>query len=705
MWLAFGHYTHIGKVQHVDTTYDKYFRFDRYYNLRWDLARSLNLDFSAINNAVVDEPYGALDSKEKKDSVWQNFLHGGRNTMYQQRATLSYTIPFNKIPFTDWISGRYSYATNYDWVAASRLAISLGNIIENGQENNFNTDFDLTRLYYKSRWLRSLQSSQSNKNNLPSKQNFKTNILGTPLLSKEQVLKDANGNWLTGKQRKDALSKWRQQRRDLRIAERLQNQNNFANINPVIKTGLDVLTMIKHVSINYSENYHSRIPGYMDSTQFLGQNWRSMQPGMDYVFGRQPDTNWLNQKAAKGLISRDSTFNTLFRQNFEQHFNFTAQLEPVRELRIDISLSKTFTKEYTELFKDSSNTGLQQQHLSPYANGGFSVSYIAFNSLFGKRNPNEITQTFREFEDNRMIVSKRVAEQNPYWLGTYTADGFAKGYGRYSQNVLIPAFLAAYTKKSPYTIGLIKESNGNMKSNPFSGIKPMPNWRVTYTGLSRVPSLASIFSAITLTHAYSGTLSMNSYTSALNYADPYHRGMPGFIDSISGNFIPFFLVPNIALQEQFSPLIGVNVTTTKQLNLKFEYKKARQMSLSLIDYQLSETNSTEWTFGFSYKKRGVRLPFELPFMQGKKLQNDLTFKMDLSTRDDITSNSKLDQSNAYGTGGQKLIIIQPSIDYVLNNRLNLKFFFDQRRSTPYISTSSPTIITRAGVQVRISLAQ
>ena len=112
------------------------------------------------------------------------------------------------------------------------------------------------------------------------------------------------------------------------------------------------------------------------------------------------------------------------------------------------------------LFKDSTNTGSKQQHLSPYASGGFSVSYIAFNTMFGKRNPNEITQTFREFEDNRIIVSKRVAEQNPYWAGTNTSDGFATGYGRYSQNVLIPAFLAAYTKKSPYTIGLIKESNG-----------------------------------------------------------------------------------------------------------------------------------------------------------------------------------------------------------------------------------------------------
>ena len=92
-------------------------------------------------------------------------------------------------------------------------------------------------------------------------------------------------------------------------------------------------------------------------------------------------------------------------------------------------------------------------------------------------------------------------------------------------------------------------------------------------------------------------------------------------------------------------------------------------------------------------------------MLGKKLVNDLSLKMDVSVRDVAISNSRLDQTNAYGTGGQKEITIQPAIDYVLNNRINIKFFFDQRRVTPYISTSAPITNTRAGINVRISLAQ
>jgi cell surface protein SprA len=151
------------------------------------------------------------------------------------------------------------------------------------------------------------------------------------------------------------------------------------------------------------------------------------------------------------------------------------------------------------------------------------------------------------------------------------------------------------------------------------------------------------------------------------------------------------------------PLIGINVTTLNQWSLRFEYKKSRMLSLSLVDYQLSENNSKEWVIGTSWRKKGLRLPFNIPGLNNARLNNDLTFRFDMSMRDVYNSNSRLDQTNAYGTGGQKEITLQPSIDYVLNSKINLKFFFDQRRATPYISSSPPIINTRAGVNVRIAL--
>jgi cell surface protein SprA len=303
-----------------------------------------------------------------------------------------------------------------------------------------------------------------------------------------------------------------------------------------------------------------------------------------------------------------------------------------------------------------------------------------------------------------------VAEQNPYWQSLapgqkFTADGFAKGYGRYAQDVLVPAFLAAYTGKDPNTFALIKQSNTKISSNPFSGILPKPNWKLNYSGLTKNEGIAKVFSNIIITHGYNGTLSMNSFNSALLYQDPFRFSAPGFIDTLSGNYIPYFLVPNITIKEGFEPLIGIDVTTVDQLNVKFEYRKSRLLSLSLIDYQLSESHSTDWVFGIGVKKKGVKLPFTLPGGKGKKLQNDLTMKLDVTVRDVSNSNSRLDQTNAYGTGGQKDISIQPSIDYVINNRINIKFFFDQRKVIPYISTSAPITNTRAGVNIRISLAQ
>jgi cell surface protein SprA len=694
-----------GKVDRVDTTYDKYFTFDRFYNMRWDLARSLNFDFNATNNARVDEPFGRIDNSFKKDTLRNNFLNGGRNTLYTQKALLNYNIPLNKFPLFDWITARYSYGTSYGWIGASRIAFNLGNTIENSQENNFNAQFNFGNLYAKSKWLRALDNIPAPKSKNDQLSNKAINSLGASLPSKDEAL-----NGLEGKDKTAALQKWRQQRRDIRIADKLSRANQAPELSSFERTLGKFITMFRQASINYSENFRSRLPGYMDSAQFIGQNFKSMAPGLDYVFGKQPDNDWINNKISRGLLSKDSTFNFIFRQSFEQRLSITAQLEPVREFIIDLNLDKTFTKDYTSLIKDTTGSGNNFGQLNPLYNGGFSISYIAFSTLFKSQNPNEISATFKAFENNRIIVSKRIAETNPYWQALpnnqkFTADGYARGYGRYAQTVILPAFLAAYTNESPNSIALIKDGANKISTNPFRGILPKPNWKITYAGLSKIPSLAASFSNITISHGYNGQLSMNSFNSALLYQDPFRLNAPGFIDTTSGNFIPFFLIPNISISERFEPLIKIDITTISQFNFNFEYRKSRQLSMSLIDYQLSESRSTEWILGINWRKRGFNLPFKLPGGKGKKLENDLNFKLDVSVRDVSISNSRLDQSNAYGTGGQKEISIQPAIDYVLNNRINIKFFFDQRRVTPYISTSAPITNTRAGVNVRISLAQ
>ena len=199
---------------------------------------------------------------------------------------------------------------------------------------------------------------------------------------------------------------------------------------------------------------------------------------------------------------------------------------------------------------------------------------------------------------------------------------------------------------------------------------------------------------------------MNSFNTGLLFQDPFHVGYPFFRDPLTGNYVPYFLVPNITISEAFTPLLELDMTFANQLSARFEYKKSRQLSLSLIDYQLAENRSEEFTVGMNWRKRGLPIIKNIRIgKNGMKLDNDVTFRFDFSLRDDATANSKLDQNTAFGTAGQKVIRIAPSIDYVLNSRVNVKLYFEQNRIEPKISTAFPVTNTRGGVQIRISLAQ
>ncbi|MCY7291986.1 MAG: cell surface protein SprA, partial [Ferruginibacter sp.] len=263
--------------------------------------------------------------------------------------------------------------------------------------------------------------------------------------------------------------------------------------------------------------------------------------------------------------------------------------------------------------------------------------------------------------------------------------------------------------QSPENVSLIKQTDGRTKTNPFRSILPKPNWNISYNGLTKIKGLDKIFNSFNVSHAYNGSLSMNGFTSALLYQDVSRFGYPSFYDTVSKAYIPFFLVPNVSVQEQFSPLVGFDMQFTNQFQAKFEYAKSRTLSLSLYDYQLSEQRSTEFSIGAGYRKRGLKVPFGLKLPKflggGPTLENEINFRMDYRIRDNVTANSRLDQDNNFATGGSREITITPTVDYFLSNRVNLKFYFDQRTVKPYISSSAPTTNTRAGVQVRISLAQ
>ena len=679
-----------GTTDKVETTYNKYFTMVRLFNMRWPLTRSLNMDFNATMNSRIDEPDGPINTQAKRDSISRMLLGGGRNTLYNQRFSLRYDIPTNKFPLTNWINSSYNFATNYNWIGASRLAQTLGNTIENTMSQQVSAQFNFLSFYKKSKYLNAALNNEYNS----GRQNVSNPLTTKIIITKQEALAG-----LVGKAKDSAFKKWKDDKRQERIANRIIKANEPVNIPGPLKSVARFLTMVQTANVDYAENFNSRLPGYMSGVQFVDKTFTGLSPNIDYMFGRQPDTAWLNGQEKKGNLTKDPSFNMMFRQTFDQKLSARVMMEPIPSLIIDVNFNKTFSKEYAELYKDTSyNLSGIKTHANPLSAGGFNISYMALNTFFETHDPNVISLQFKAFQNYRTIISQRLGE------GNVDANGYSKGYGRYAQDVLIPSFIAAYTGQDPKKVSLVNERNGNIRSNPFGGMVPMPNWNIMYTGLTKMPGLSEYFTNITLTNGYNGSLAMNSFTSSLNFADdPSRRGTPTFLDPISHNYIPYFLIPNVTISERMEPLIGLNVTTVNQWSMRFEYKKSRMLSLSLVDYQLSENNSKEWVIGASWRKKGLRLPFNIPGLGNSKLSNDLTFRFDMSMRDVYNSNSRLDQTNAYGTGGQKEITLQPSIDYVLNSKINLKFFFDQRRATPYISSSPPIVNTRAGVNVRIAL--
>ena len=236
----------------------------------------------------------------------------------------------------------------------------MGNIIENGQQKEAAAaQFDFTRLYQKSKWLRQLEQP-SNKEDREKWRKRITKVKDT----------------VTTKTGKKIIK-----------TRKIIDRTALPYVGTPEKIIGKLLTSIKQVSATVSENANTRLPGYADSTKYFGQNWKSLAPGVDFLLGRQPDTAWLNNAAAKGLITKDTTFNSLFTQNFNQSITLTAQLEPVRDLTISINLRKTFNKNYSETFRYADTSGganYKFGHLNPYAGGGFDVSYIAYKTLFGK---------------------------------------------------------------------------------------------------------------------------------------------------------------------------------------------------------------------------------------------------------------------------------------------------------------------------------
>ena len=627
-------------IEGIDPTFEKYFYFNRNYNLRWALAKSLSLTYSARANAVIDEPAGDLDTQAKKDSVLNNLANFGRLNNFDQQLGLNYRLPLDKIPFLDWTNAEANYSVGYNWKAGAQNVqenFDFGNTIQNNRQISLSGKLDFTKLYNKSKYLKKVNAK-------PRRRSRSRRI------ASDSTVKELKG----------------------------------------MKFGLRMLMMLKSVNATYSQTEGTLLPGFKNDIFLFGMDRNFSSPGLPFLLGSQsPD---IKKKAAtSGWLVQKEGMSTPFQQNKMVDININAKLQPIRDFKIQVNFKKQKSSNYQEIFSynpignDDDDMAFSTQ--TPNRTGSYSITYLPIRTAFKK---SELTsEVFEQFVENTKIIENRLDG----------IKGDSDAFTNKSQDVLIPAFLAAYSDQDA----------SNVDFSPFPSI-PLPNWRMDYTGLKKIPALKKIFSSITLSHAYSSTYTVSNFATSLEYTEdidldnniedysiPTHRKD----GANTGSFIPKYNIGQVSISERFQPLIGINIRTKSKINLKMEYRRERNLSLDMSNAQVSELNSKDVSFDLGYTKSGLKLPFKL---RGKTivLDNEISMRMNFTIRNTQTLQRRLEDIDVI-TNGNINYQFRPTVAYQVNDRLNMQLYFERSINEPKISTSYKRTNTSFGLQVRFSL--
>lgn len=649
----------------IDTTYVKTFDWNRQYDLKYDLTQSLKIDFRADAMARVDEPTGRLDKRDsdysaKMDTIWDNVMDFGRMNQYSQVATVSYNLPFSKLPLLNWVNANAKYKANYNWTAAPRAAQYLGNTAENSNTVQLNGSLSMNTLYNKIGYLKELNSQSSSR----GRRRGRTPGREGGGRMEEQENKVMEDSTKTKSKGQEIMKK-------------------------ILDNTLRVLMGIKNVSINYTENNGILMPGLEAEPTVLGNNFNMNAPGLGFVFGDQRD---IRQRAFEnGWLTTSDKLNSAYMKKHTNRLNARATIEPFRNFRIEITANRNFTENYQTYYRADS---LGEFHnYSESEQGSFSMSYLTWNTAFVSDNRTDYSnENFENFKSYLITIANRLSSNNPN--SDYTQRdslGFPDGYSMTSQDVMIPAFLAAYGGKKPEKISL----------DYFPNI-PLPNWRLTFNGLTDIDFIGEYFKNISVNHAYNSTYTIGGFQSNIDFKE----SVDGFqyIRNQTGVFIPEYEINQMVITEQFSPLISFDMTMHNSLTTRVEIKKSRNLALSFANNQLTEVSSNEYVFGAGYRVKDVQFVFKAGGTS-RRLSSDLNIKLDLSIRDNKTVLRKLVEDANQISNGQKVISINTSVDYMISQSINLRLFYDQVVNNPYVSSQFRNSNINAGISLSFTLAQ
>ena len=651
----------------VPPLFEKYWFFNRAYSLNWNLTKSVVVGYVSTVNAIIDEPFGGLETQTDRDSVAKNLRRFGRTKGFDQQVNAVWRLPLNKSPLTDWMSADYSHRFGYTYFTNSfeirdgdvsnkndERGYLFGNVIKNTRNRSINGKIDFVSLYNRIRALR---------------------LANQPRVERKNMARNPG------------------------------DDEDIIKAQPTILRSVTRLLMaIRGIQVNYSIDESTSLAGFLPTPGILGMNSISSAPGLDFITGSQ-DPNIRYRASENGWLTKSSVLNTPFLQVRTQNLTYRTAIEPFRDFKIQLEGRWSRTDNYQELYRhDSLHTGFKD--FSPVRSGNYSMSFLSFLTAFDSNSPDDNSVIFNRFRSYRNIMLDRLNAKN-------VASGLEGKYDLNSQDVLIPAFFAAYSGVSPDKVGF----------SPFVNI-PLPNWRVDYNGLANIGWFKRKFTNISIQHAYSSTYNVGNFVSSLGYKDvslltldnmmyntaTLSKGQivrqddKSYQDQMGDQYlVPIYAMSVITFQEKFSPLIGINATTKSKISLQLSYNQDRNIGLNLANSYVNELSNKDLVVGMGFTRANMLIPFKIG---GKRvrLPNDLKFDAKLTIRDTRTIQRKLDEVPVVSNGFTQFQF-RPQASYSVNKRLSVNLYYDKMFNNPFVSNQYYRSTDQAGVQIRFSLSE
>ena len=480
-----------------------------------------------------------------------------------------------------------------------------------------------------------------------------------------------------------------------------------------------VAMMARNVSFSYRNNYQLTLPGFLPTIgDAFGQTKQGiMSPGLDFAFGFVGDSYIEKAREHDWLLLNDSIATPAATSKTED-LQIRMTLEPVKNLKIDLNAMRTMTTQKSTQYMYEGTPTTQS--------GSFQMTTISIGSAFegmGDANSGYRSKTFEKFVGSLQDFRNRVEQQYAgmiYPAGSSLAggkfDASRTPVNQYSADVMVPAFLNAYT------------SMGGKSLSIFPALsRLLPNWTVKYSGLGKLPWFRDHFKSVNINHSYKSVFAVGSYNSYSTFQE-YVNGL-GFIeDATTGNPSPssMFNVSQVSINEAFSPLLGLDLTFNNNMTLKGEYRQTRVMNLSMTSIQLNEAVSKDWVIGMGYRMNN----FHLFGMGGKRkavkskgkgsadkqknssnsnsygTNHDLNLRLDFSFRKQAAIVRDIASMMSSASSGNNALKLSFSADYTLSKMLTMSFYYDRQTNTPLLSSSSyPTTTQDFGLSIKFSLTR